>query len=153
MYRIDARRTGNGAASPVKQHQTSALAVTTAVAAEDEPLDDPSIVSQDPVAIVSDDDIYTVVDSIVIDEVDAPGLLIDSNGGRAQVLGGDIETSGDNSEGLRLEAAGDYADLGEVVTHGDGSTGVYAGPKVRPLPLLMAMAPTRSVQPMSERLR
>ena len=72
--------------SPVTQHQTSALAVTTAVAAEDEPLDDPSIVSQDPVAIVSDDDIYTVVDSIVIDEVDAPGLLIDSNGGRAQVL-------------------------------------------------------------------
>ncbi|MFC6199215.1 autotransporter domain-containing protein [Ponticaulis profundi] len=113
--------------APVKQHQTSALAVTTAVAAEDEPLDDPSIVSQDPVAIVSDDDIYTVVDSIVIDEVDAPGLLIDSNGGRAQVLGGDIETSGDNSEGLWLEAAGDaYADLGEVVTHGDGSTGIYA---------------------------
>ena len=95
-------------------------------AAQDEPIVDPSVVSEEPVAIVEDDDIFVSVGSIVIDEVDTPGLLLDSNGGDAQVVNGDIETYGDNSTGAWVEAQGNAnADLGEVVTHGDGSTGLY----------------------------
>ena len=112
--------------APVSAQQNGVASASAASDAQDEPIVDPAVVSDEPVVVVQDDDIFIGVGSIVIDEADTPALLLDSNEGDAQVVGGDIETYGDNSTGAWVEARGDAnADFGEVVTHGDGSTGLY----------------------------
>ena len=110
----------------VTAEQNSMAGASALAGAREDPIVDPAVVSDEPVVVVQDEDIFIGVGSIVIDEVDTPALLLDSNGGDAQVVGGDIETYGDNSTGAWVEAKGDAsADFDEVVTHGDGSTGLY----------------------------